>query len=79
MRFFTTDMFPCDYPDADVLLALHLAGFTIQELPVKMFANANKKSMHHGLKPLYYIFKMVLSMFVSLLRDHRFYREGISQ
>lgn len=75
IHFFATDIFPCDYPDADVLIALHFAGFTIREVPVRMFANANNKSMHHGLKPLYYIFKMLLSMFVSLLRDHRFYRK----
>jgi glycosyltransferase involved in cell wall biosynthesis len=79
IHFFATDMFPCDYPDADVLIALHFAGFRIQELPVKMFANARRKSMHHGLKPVYYIFKMLLSMGVSLLRDHRFYRERCQQ
>jgi glycosyltransferase involved in cell wall biosynthesis len=79
IRFFATDMFPCDYPDADVLIALHFAGFKIQELPVRMFVNARNKSMHHGLKPLYYIFKMLLSIGVSLLRDHRFYRERCQQ
>ena len=26
MRFFASDLFPCDYPDADVLISLHLAG-----------------------------------------------------
>lgn len=68
--FFTADTFPCDYPDADVLLMLGLAGFTIQELPVRMYANSEGKSMHSGLKPLYYVFKMLLSMTVTLLR-HR--------
>jgi len=42
IHFFATDMFPCDYPDADVLIALHLAGFSIKELPVRMFANVKK-------------------------------------
>jgi hypothetical protein len=69
MEYFTTDAFPCDYPDADVLLMLGLAGFRISEVPVRMFANASGKSMHSGLKPLYYVFKMLLSMAVTLLRS----------
>jgi len=68
ISFFTTEVFPCDYPDADMLLTLHRAGFRIMEVPVKMHASASGKSMHAGWKPLYYIFKMLLSIFVTLLR-----------
>ncbi len=74
IRFFTTDVFPCDYPDADMLVTLNLAGFRIREVPVRMFANADGVSMHSGLKPLYYVFKMCLSIFVTLLRARRLYR-----
>jgi glycosyltransferase involved in cell wall biosynthesis len=74
IRFFTTEVFPCDYPDADMLITLHLAGFTIKELPVRMYPNVEGKSMHSGLKPLYYIFKMFLSIFVTLLRNRKLYR-----
>jgi len=66
--YFTSEVFPCDYPDADMLLTLHRAGFRIKEVPVRMYANASGKSMHAGLKPLYYMFKMMLSIFVTLLR-----------
>jgi hypothetical protein len=68
IRFFTTEVFPCDYPDADMLLTLHRAGFRIMEAPVRMHASASGKSMHSGFKPLYYMFKMLLSIFVTLLR-----------
>lgn len=68
IRFFTTEVFPCDYPDADMLLTLHRAGFRIQEVPVRMYASATGKSMHTGVMPLYYMFKMLLSIFVTLLR-----------
>ena len=68
IRYFTTEVFPCDYPDADMLLTLHRAGFRISEVPVRMHASASGKSMHAGWKPLYYIFKMMLSIFVTLLR-----------
>ncbi len=68
IRFFTTEVFPCDYPDADMLLTLNRAGFLIQEVPVRMYASVSGKSMHAGWKPLYYIFKMLLSIGVTLLR-----------
>jgi glycosyltransferase involved in cell wall biosynthesis len=68
IRFFTTEVFPCDYPDADMLITLHRAGFHIGEAPVRMYANAEGKSMHSGWKPIYYMFKMLLSIFVTLLR-----------
>jgi glycosyltransferase involved in cell wall biosynthesis len=66
--WFTGDKFPADYPDADVIIMLHRAGFRIVEVPVRMFQNPDKKSMHSGLKPLYYVFKMFLSIFVTLMR-----------
>jgi len=68
IRYFTTEVFPCDYPDADMLITLHRAGFRIREVPVRMHASATGKSMHAGWKPLYYMFKMLLSIFVTLLR-----------
>jgi glycosyltransferase involved in cell wall biosynthesis len=71
ISFFTSEVFPCDYPDADMLITLHMAGFSIRELPVRMYANVEGKSMHSGLKPLYYIFKMILSIFVTLLRKRQ--------
>jgi glycosyltransferase involved in cell wall biosynthesis len=72
--FFTGEVFPCDYPDADMLITLHLAGFSLREVPVRMYANHLGKSMHSGLQPLYYIFKMLLSIFVTLLRSRAGYR-----
>jgi len=75
IRFFTADMFPCDYPDADVLISLHRAGFSIREVPVRMYVNAAGRSMHGGIRPLYYMVKMLLSIFVTLLRSPKLYRE----
>lgn len=66
--FFAKGVFPCDYPDADMLVTLHRAGFRIREVSVRMYANAEGKSMHDGWKPFYYIYKMLLSILVTLLR-----------
>ena len=68
LEWVSSDQFPCDYPDADVIIMLHRAGFRIREVAVQMFENHNKKSMHSGWKPLYYVFKMFLSILVTLMR-----------
>ncbi len=68
--FFQLDLFPFDYPDADVLILLHRAGFRVNEIPVRMKPSPTGKSMHGGvLKPLFYVFKMFLSIAVTLLRE----------
>lgn len=69
IEFFCTDVFPVDYPDADMLIMLHRVGFRMTEVPVRMLENSEGKSMHSGLKPLYYMFKMLLSICVTLMRE----------
>lgn len=68
IKFFTTEIFPSDYPDADVILLLNRKGFKTGEVPVMMYPSSEGQSMHSGLKPLYYIFKMFLSIFINLIR-----------
>jgi hypothetical protein len=68
LEWMSSDQFPWDYPDADVIIMLHRAGFRILEVSVQMYENRGKKSMHSGWKPIYYVFKMLLSIFVTLLR-----------
>ena len=68
LEWVSGDKFPVDYPDADVIIMLHRAGFRIKEVPVRMVESQEKKSMHSGWKPAYYIFKMFLSIFVTLMR-----------
>jgi glycosyltransferase involved in cell wall biosynthesis len=68
LEWVSGEKFPFDYPDADVIIMLHRAGFRIREAPVRMFESPGKKSMHSGWKPLYYVFKMLLSILVTLMR-----------
>jgi glycosyltransferase involved in cell wall biosynthesis len=68
-EFFTEDHFPCDYPDANVIIMLHRAGFKIKEIPVEMMPNPQEHSMHRGILTIsYYLFKVFLSIFVTLIR-----------
>jgi glycosyltransferase involved in cell wall biosynthesis len=68
IAFCTRDAFPGDYPDADVLVMLHRAGLRMSEVPVVMRPNSDGRSMHSGLKPLYYVYKMLLSISLNLMR-----------
>lgn len=79
LRFYASRFYPVDYPDADVIIMLHRAGLRVKEVPVLMHSRKEGQSMHSGLKPVYYIFKMFLSMFVTLLRKDKFMRRIVKQ
>ena len=64
LRFFSSGVFPCDYPDADVLLMAHRSGLRIREVPVRMVARSGGISMHAGWAPVYYGMKMLLALFM---------------
>ncbi len=68
IRLLVKDLYPEDYPDADIIIMLHLFGLHIKEIPVIMYPNSEDKTMHSGLRPFYYVYKMVLSIFLTLLR-----------
>ena len=68
MEFYATEVYPMDFPDADVLVMLYRKGIRFWEVPVRMNQSTKGKTMHSGIVPLYYLFKMVLSIFVTLLR-----------
>ena len=68
IQFAASDNYPPDYPDADFIILLNRSGFKVKEIPVTMHASPVKESMHHGHKTIYYVFKMFLSIIVTLLR-----------
>lgn len=78
LALFSSGVFPCDYPDSDVVLMAWMSGLRIQEVPVKMMGRVGGKSMHSGIEPLYYGVKMILSMFIVLL-NFRLWRQWRSR
>lgn len=76
LRFFATERYPGDYPDADVLIMLKRAGFRVKEVSVRMYPKDDGRSMHSGLRPIYYVFKMLLSISLTPLRRDAFQRKG---
>jgi glycosyltransferase involved in cell wall biosynthesis len=76
VAFMATEWYPTDYADADVLITLRRAGFRLHEVPVRMYPRAGGRSMHAGLRPLYYVFKMLLSVALAPLRRESAERKG---
>jgi glycosyltransferase involved in cell wall biosynthesis len=68
LRFFARDNYPSDFPDADTIILLVLAGFRVVEVPVVMQGRTAGTSMHSNLKAFYYVAKMMLSILMVLLR-----------
>ena len=62
------DHYPLDYPDLDVLIMMHRHRLRVREIPVLMHPADEKQGMHTGLQVWYYAIKMMLSMFVIMLR-----------
>ncbi|GMV91379.1 MAG: glycosyl transferase family 2 [Candidatus Hydrogenedentota bacterium] len=71
LEFFSRDSYPVDYPDVDVLVMLHRHGFRVGEVPVQMHARVSGVSLHRGLRPVYYLFKMGLDIPLNLIRREK--------
>lgn len=70
-----SDGFPEDYPDVDVLISLHRAGMRLSEIPVVMRARRRGKSMHGGIRVLYYFYRLGLCLLLLPVRRRSPYRE----
>lgn len=62
------DNYPLDYPDVNIIMALHKMRFKVVEAPVRMMEKPNGKSMHSGLKPMVYVIKMFLAVVMVWVR-----------
>nr|MBP3597950.1 glycosyltransferase family 2 protein [Eubacterium sp.] len=50
------------YPDANIIMQMLLLGFRLVEVPAVMHQRTEGVSMHSGLKPILYMFRMVFSI-----------------
>jgi hypothetical protein len=74
LTLLASDEFPADYPDMDVLIRLRFAGIRIAEIPATVRERAGGRSMHSGLRPLYYAYKVALASVMAALRGRREHR-----
>jgi len=56
------------YPDANMIMQMLLLGFRVVEIPAVMYARSEGVSMHSGLKPIVYMFRMMFSIVAVWLR-----------
>jgi glycosyltransferase involved in cell wall biosynthesis len=61
LEVYSSDFFPTDYPDVDVLLAAYRHGLRVGERQVVMHKAERESTLHGGLRPIYYAYKMLLS------------------
>lgn len=56
------------YPDANMLILMLLLKFKVVEIPAVMHARTVGKSIHSGLKPIWYMFRAFYSIAANLFR-----------
>lgn len=56
------------YPDANMIMQMTLLGFRLKEVPAVMHYRTVGVSMHSGLKPMVYMFRMFFSISAVLIR-----------
>ena len=57
------------YPDANMIMQMLLLGFRVREIPAIMHARTEGESMHSGLKPIIYMFRMTISIIAVWIRE----------
>lgn len=60
--------YPLDYPDVNIIMALHKMEFRIVETKVRMKEKPKGKSMHSGWRPILYVIRMFLAIIMVLIR-----------
>jgi glycosyltransferase involved in cell wall biosynthesis len=71
LELYVGDAFPSDYPDVDVLLTAHRHGLVVREISVEMHAAARASTLHGGVKSVWYLYKMMLSLWAASSRVTR--------
>ncbi len=56
------------YPDANMILQMLLLGFRVKEVPAVMHERTKGVSMHSGIKPFFYMFRMLFSLLAVWVR-----------
>lgn len=56
------------YPDTNMIMQMILLKFNVVEIPAVMHARESGESMHSGLKPVWYMFRMFFSVLAVVFR-----------
>jgi glycosyltransferase involved in cell wall biosynthesis len=61
--------YPEDYPEPEVILLLHRAGFQVREMPVRMRRRRSGQSSINVFSGLFYVAKVVTCLFLDMVRQ----------
>jgi hypothetical protein len=61
--------YPEDYPEPEVILLLHRAGYAIREVPVRMRQRHTGRSSINVLEGVFYVLKVTVCLLLDLVRD----------
>lgn len=61
------------YPDANIIMQMMLLGYRVEEVPAVMHPRTVGVSMHSGLKPILYMFRMMFSIIAVWIRIKLFH------
>ncbi len=67
--------FDDQYPDANMLMQMLLLGFRVGEVPAVMHPRTEGVSMHSGLRPVLYMFRMTFSIIAAWVRVKLFHMD----
>lgn len=77
IRYFSM-YYPYDYPEVESLVFVHKAGFRLREVPIIMRQRKNGVSSITRRKSAYYMIKVLLAIFLDLLRRLPKPKEGVA-
>ncbi len=75
IELFSAD-YPHDYPEVEAVLMLHTHRLRMAEVPVRMYQRGGGQSSIRSGKSVYYMIKVLLAIFVGLLRRRAVPRPG---
>ncbi len=75
IELFSAD-YPHDYPEVEAVLMLHTHRLRMTEVPVRMYQRGGGQSSIGSGKSIYYMIKVLLAIFVGLLRRRPVPRPG---
>lgn len=61
--------YPEDFPDADTLIGMILSGYRVTEFPANIRERISGRSMHSGVRTVFYFIKMLVSILVVFIRE----------
>jgi glycosyltransferase involved in cell wall biosynthesis len=68
LHFLCGKSFPFDYPDADMIVTFLKNGLRLCEIPVYMYNNDKRHSLHRGCRPIWYVIKVFIAIFIASIR-----------